>query len=668
VNLTNERLVELLRQMMRVRAFEERAVRLKSRGVIPGALHTSIGHEATIVGACLAVETDDYMTGFHRSHGHPIAKGAKLTPLMAELFGKSTGICKGKGGSMHLADFSVGSIGESGIVGAGLPIAVGAALSAQMRGTDRVCLCFFGDGAANGGPFHESLNLAAIWKAPVIFLCENNQYAITVASAYAMAVEDVATRAVSYDIPGVVVDGQDVLAVHEAVSEAVARARAGNGPSLIEAKTYRFREHEELGFNLHYRPQEEIERWRSRDPVALFREELLRCAVLDEARLSELEEDVRAEVDEAVEFAKASPLPEPEDALDHVFVTPLTAAVPTVEAPAETKELTYLDAHADAIAQEMRRDPAVFYMGEDIRAGLYGAFPIDEFPPERVRDTPIAENGFAGCGVGAAITGLRPVVHMSFSTFLYSAMDQVVNQAAKLRYMSGGQARVPLTLIATCFYRGGIAAHHSDRPLALFANCPGLKIAAPSNAYDMKGLLAAAIRDDDPVIVFSDSSLWALRGQVGVGDYTIPFGLADVRREGSDVTLVAILGMVGLALAAAASLEKDGVSVEVVDPRTLVPFDNDTVLASVAKTGRLVVVDPGPRNNGISAEIVAMVAERSDLRARPVRVAGADVPTPFSPPMERYVIPDQERVETAIRRVLADDRVPATSTSDRGRP
>ncbi|HTW98661.1 MAG TPA: thiamine pyrophosphate-dependent enzyme [Acidimicrobiales bacterium] len=657
MELSAEQKIEMQRRMLRIRLFDERAVTLKARGVIPGALHTSIGHEAAIVGACSAVREDDYMTGFHRSHGHPIAKGAKLPALMAELFGRSTGICRGKGGSMHLADFAVGSIGESGIVGAGLPIAVGAGLSSQLQGTDRVCLCFFGDGAANGGAFHEALNLAAIWHLPVIFVCENNRYAITVPSSYAMAVSDVATRATSYGMPGVVTDGQDVLAVHEAAAAAVARARAGDGPSLIEAKTYRFREHEELGFKLHYRTQEEIDEWRRRDPVSLFAEELIRQELLDAAGLEQLREEIRAEIDEAVEFAQASPLPAPDDALEHVFATPLPRVRPAFTPPRDTKQLSYLDAHAEAIAQEMRRDPAVFYMGEDIRAGVYGKFPIDEFPQERVRDTPISENGFAGCGVGAAMTGMRPVVMMSFSTFLYLAMDQVVNQAAKLHYMSGGQARVPVTYLATCFYRGGIAAHHSDRPLALFANCPGLKIAVPSNAHDMKGLLASAIRDDDPVIVFGDSSLWPVRDEVGVGDYTIPFGLADVKRPGSDVTVVAALGMVGLALAAAARLEEDeGISAEVIDPRTLVPFDQETLLASVAKTGRLVVVDPGPRNNGIAAEIIARVAESCDLLAHPIRVAGADTPTPFSPPMERFVIPDQERIEDAVRRVVAGRR------------
>jgi pyruvate dehydrogenase E1 component beta subunit len=259
------------------------------------------------------------------------------------------------------------------------------------------------------------------------------------------------------------------------------------------------------------------------------------------------------------------------------------------------------------------------------------------------------------------MTGLRPVIQMGVSTFLYSAFDQVINQAAKLRYMSGGQAKVPLVLLAPMMYRGSIAAHHSDRPFALFANSPGLKIVAPSTPYDMKGLMTASIREDDPVIVFADTTLWGTRGQVPVGDYTIPLGLADIKREGTDVTVVAIAGAVGLAMAVADKLEADGISVEVVDPRSLVPLDYETITQSVAKTGRLVVVDPAPRTCGFAGEIVATIAESCQLQAPPVRVTGADVPTPFSPPLERYTLPDAERVDAAIRRVATGDRAPTAA-------
>lgn len=653
MNLSDDSLVEMLRRMLRIRAFDERAAALAGKGLIPGGVHTSIGHEGAVVGACMAVRDDDYMTGYHRSHGHPIGKGSPLAPLMAELFGRSTGICHGKGGSMHLADFAIGSLGESGIVGAGLPIAAGAALSARMRGTDQVCLCFFGDGAANSGPFHEALNLAAVWKVPAIFFCENNEYAVTLPIQEAMAIENVADRAAAYGMPGTIVDGQDVLAVHEAVAEAVARGRAGEGPSLIEAKTYRFREHSEMGaLKLGYRSDEEIEERRGKDPIAIFSQRLLETGTLDQAAIEGIGKEVEGEVEEAIAFAEQSPPPKPEDAFEEVFVT-AAAASPASEAPAPAeKKLSYLDATMTAVAAEMHRDPSVFFLGEDVREKVFGSFPSDEFPAERVRDTPISEAGFVGMSVGAAMTGMRPVVQMGVVTFVYSAMDQVVNQAAKLRYMSGGQARVPLVILAPVLYASGMAAHHSDRPFSMFANSPGLKIVAPTTCFDMKGLMTAAIRDDDPVIVFADGTLWGTRGPVGEGDYTLPIGVAEVKREGTDVTVVAIAAAVKTALETAESLAEEGISVEVVDPRSLVPLDRETIATSAAKTGRLVVVDPSPLTGGFAAELVATAVERCELSAPPVRVTGADVPTPFSPALERHTLPNAERVAAAVRQVV----------------
>jgi pyruvate dehydrogenase E1 component alpha subunit len=285
-------------------------------------LHTAIGQEAEIVGACVALRDDDYMTGNHRSHGHPIGKGVELAPLMAELLGKKTGVCRGKGGSMHLAGFSAGSLGETGIVGSAMPVAAGAGLSARLRGTDQVCLCFFGDGAANCGPFHESLNLAAIWKLPVVFLCENNGYATTMAQAQSTAVADIAQRASAYDIPGVIVDGQDVLAVHETVSVAVARARAGEGPTLVEAKTYRYREHVEFEGHklLAYRSDAELVAWRLKDPIGIFSARLRSTGDLTGEEFEAIRSAVQAEVEAAVAFAQQSPAPDPHALLEDLFV------------------------------------------------------------------------------------------------------------------------------------------------------------------------------------------------------------------------------------------------------------------------------------------------------------------------------------------------------------
>ena len=325
-HIGSDKAAEMYRRMLRIRRFEESAVDRQAKGEIPGSLHTSIGQEATCVGACMALNDDDYMTGTHRSHGHPIAKGASLDALMAELMGKATGICKGKGGSMHLADFKVGSLGESGIVGSAIPVAAGAALSAKMRNSGQVVLCFFGDAASNTGAFHEALNLAATWKLPAIFLCENNGYAVTTSVAASCAVTDIAERAASYSIPGHVVDGQDVVAVHDRVAGAAARARAGDGPTLIEAKTYRFREHSEMGANFSfgpYRDAAELEAWMRRDPIALFKRRLATEFGVDDEAAAAIEAEVDQQVRDAVQFARRSPFPDPESAFEGVYSRPL---------------------------------------------------------------------------------------------------------------------------------------------------------------------------------------------------------------------------------------------------------------------------------------------------------------------------------------------------------
>jgi TPP-dependent pyruvate/acetoin dehydrogenase alpha subunit len=315
--------LEIYQRMARIRVFEEAAVRLATRGDITGALHTATGQEGEIVGACMALNSDDYMVGNHRSHGHPIGKGAQMKPLMAELLGRIGGVNRGKGGSMHLADFSIGCLGETSIVGSQFPTAVGAGLGSKLQKNGRVTLCFFGDGASSEGTFHESLNLAALWKLPVIFLCENNGYAITTSARKAICVPDIAVRAVGYGIPGHIVDGQDVLQVFSVMQTAVQHARDGRGPSLIEAKTYRFNEHASALPALAYRSKSEIDAWKLRDPITLFSAHLLATGSASLHDLEAIDTRVRNEVEEAVIFARASPIPESHEAYDHVFVEPL---------------------------------------------------------------------------------------------------------------------------------------------------------------------------------------------------------------------------------------------------------------------------------------------------------------------------------------------------------
>jgi len=322
--LGKEKLAEIYRKMLEIRRFEETLSRLWAEGLIPGLIHLYIGEEAVAVGACANLRREDYITSTHRGHGHCIAKEGDLKRMMAELFGKKTGYCKGKGGSMHICVPEIGVVGCSGIAGGGIPIATGVGLSIQCRKTNQVCICFFGDGSSNTGAFHEGINLAAVWRLPVIFLCENNLYAISVPVSKSVPTKNVADRAAAYGIPGVVVDGMDVIAVYEAVHEAVERAQRGGGPTLIECKTYRFRGHHEGDPKRGgiYRSEEEIQEWEKRDPTKNLREKLVEEKILTEEEINAIEKSVEEAVEEAVNFAKESPFPSPEEATEDLFVSP----------------------------------------------------------------------------------------------------------------------------------------------------------------------------------------------------------------------------------------------------------------------------------------------------------------------------------------------------------
>ena len=317
-NLTKDKLIEMLQKMLEIRFFEEKVFELYAQNLVPGTIHLYIGEEAIAVGVCSNLRKDDYITSTHRGHGHCLAKGADPKRVMAEILGKKTGYCKGKGGSMHIADFSIGMLGATAVVGAGIPIAAGAGLSIKLRGTDQVVACFFGEGASNQGTFHEGINMAAIWNLPVIFVCENNLYAMGTRQSKVMKIENIADRAVAYGIPGVVVDGNDVSAVYEASHEAVERARRGEGPTLIECKTYRHKGHSRVD-PARYRPKEEVEAWLSKDPIKRLKEKLLQTKMLTETEIAKIEKELSAKIDEAVKFAMESPYPAPEEALEDVY-------------------------------------------------------------------------------------------------------------------------------------------------------------------------------------------------------------------------------------------------------------------------------------------------------------------------------------------------------------
>jgi len=649
--------IELLRRMVLVRAFEEHLARAFADGALPTeAIHLSIGQEATAVGVCAALRPSDTIVTTHRGHGHVLAKGADLERTMAEIYGKATGLCGGKGGSMHVTHAAAGVLGANGIVGASALIATGAALAARLQGEDHVSVAFLGDGATNQGMFHEAVNLAAVLDLPVVFVVENNQYGEFTPIDRHCRVARLADRATAYGIADETVDGNDADLVLAAAARAVEAARSGRGPTLLECLTYRWHGHME-GEQARYRSDAEVAHWRTLDPIERLNGRLIAEAVIEEDAVRAMRLEAEAAVTGAAAAARHAPDAPLAVLTADVFAPDARALYARRSVPPATREVSCATALREAIAEEMRRDPAVFLLGEDVSQGGYFAVTTGlaaEFPG-RVVDTPISESAIVGAAVGAAMRGMRPIAEILFADFLTCCMDQLVNQAAKLRYMSGGQYTLPLVVRAPGGAGLGMAAQHSQSLEALLTGIPGLIVIAPATPRDAKGLLKAAIRSANPVLFFENKLAYLQSGPVPEGDHVVPIGVADLRRSGGDVTLVALGGMVATALSAAETLAAGGIEVEVIDPRTLVPLDAAAIVRSVARTGRLVTVEEGHLTHGFGAEVVARVAEAlppGAWRAAPVRVAARDVPIPYARHLERAAVPDETRIVRAVERVV----------------
>lgn len=644
--------ISLLETMLEIRRFEEAAIKAYGDLLIPGVLHSSIGQEAIAAGVCANLGQDDYIISNHRGHGHCLAKGIRPGALMAEVFGKSTGCCRGLGGSMHITDPAKGVLLSTGIVGSGIPISLGAGLSIQLRKTDQIVACFFGDGASNTGSFHESLNLASLWKLPIVFVCENNQYALSQNVRRSTSVERISARAASYSIPGYTVDGNDVMSVYDAMKKARNRASQMNGPTLLEFMTYRWFGHHMLDPTTDYRDTTEIEEWKKRCPIENFKNRLFSQGLLTDVQFREMDKRVQEEINSATRFAKESANPTPDiiSMLVHV-------AEPTnyIEPGGPSRDLTFCEALRDALREEMLRDERVILLGEDI--GRFGGIfrvtkgLFDEFGPQRVKDTPISEAAILGTALGAAMTGFRPVAEIMYMDFLNVCMDQLVNHIAKVHFMTGGQVKAPLVIRTQSSLDRFMGAQHSQLFPSWFLSVPGLKVAVPSDPSDAKGLLKTAIRGENPVLFIEMGKLYARKGKVPDGDYTIPFGKAAVKREGKHVTVVALLDMVHKALSAANEAAREGIDVEVIDPRTIVPLDEECIIGSVRKTRKLVIAEEGPKKGGVGAEIAALVSNEAfdDLDSPIQRVGAMDSPVPFSPALQDRYIPSQNDILEAVR-------------------
>lgn len=661
-NMTDDQLLSLYRVMFIIRQTEEELARCHQRGLIHGACHTYVGQEAIAAGVCSHLTKSDTVFSTHRGHGHALAKGMKPRELMAELFGRITGCSRGRGGSMHLFSPEIGMMGTSGIVGPCMLQACGGGYSAKLMKTRNVAVAFFGDGAVNNGAFHEALNMASIWKLPTLFVCENNQYATEVPFSYSSGSISVAGRAAGYGLPGIEVDGNDVVEIARVASEAVERARSGLGATLIECKTYRTRPHAEGMGDFTYRTREEVDQWKQRCPIAR-----LKAAANDtlRSRMDEVEAEVLQLVQDARQFAEGSSFPDSATATAHVYATP-HASSEILTSPAcsaaisEPREISFTQATVEALSVEMAHNPAIFVMGEGIgiRGGNFRTTPglFDKYGAERLCDTPICERGFVGLAGGAAMTGTRPVIDFMFADFILDSIGEIINQIAKMQYMSSGRLKMPVLLRGCIGIGHSAATHHSGSYHSLYAQVPGLRVVVPSNAYDAKGLMLRALRCDDPVMFLEHREILTAKCHVPEEEYEIEFGKARIVREGTDVTVVALARMVPMTHGLCDSLAAEKISVELIDPRTISPLDSNTILKSVAKTGRLLIVEETPAAFGLGAEVAAQIADLGfdDLDAPIRRVNGAFAPTPYAPSLEAAVVPTSQDIEHAIRELTRE--------------
>src|SRR5262245_12799990 len=504
IPIAKDRLLNLYRTMLLIRRCEEQLAKAHQRGLIHGACHTYVGQEAIAAGVCAHLRPEDAVFSTHRGHGHALAKGVPPEQLIAELFGRATGCSRGRGGSMHLFAPEIGMMGTSGIVGPCILQAAGAGYSFMLTRTDRVAVAFFGDGAVNNGAFHEGLNLASIWKLPVLFVCENNEFATEVPFRYAAANPNVSERATAYGLPGVAVDGNDVLAIHAAAGEAVKRARNGGGSTLLECRTYRTRPHAEGMGDFGYRTREEVEQWKTRCPILRLKPALLADGAIEEAELAAVDAEIQELVEDAQRFAETSPWPDPATATRHVYdESPKAPLRSAATSKPDGREITFVQATLEALSEEMAQNPRIFVFGEGIgkrggnfrtTAGLY-----DLYGPDRLCDTPICERGFVGLAGGAAMTGTRPVVDFMFLDFILDSVGEIVNQITKMQYMSSGRLKMPVLLRGCIGIGHSAATHHSGSYYSAFAHVPGLRVVVHSSPADARVLLRHALHCEDTV-------------------------------------------------------------------------------------------------------------------------------------------------------------------------
>lgn len=613
------------------------------------------GQEAIAVGCTWALQDRDYILPMHRNTGVWTTRGLPLKPLFCQLMGKEGGYTKGRDRTYHFGLPERRIIGMISHMAAMLPVACGLGLSARLKGEDFVALAFAGEGGTREGDFHEALSLASIWKLPVIFVVENNGFGLSTPTKQAIPVENIADAASGYGMAGEIVDGNDVDDVIEAVRKAAFRARSGDGPTLLEMKTFRMRGHEEAS-GTWYVPEEEFDKWRMRDPIRRFEERSISSESVTEEDFDRARKELDLAVFEAAEYALAQP--EQQSTLDSERADRWAPSPKFIAMEAKNLEKKrFIDAISDGLRQAMESDDRVLIMGQDV-AEYGGVFKVtkgfvERFGKERVRNTPIMESGVIGAALGLSLEGFKPVVEIQYADFITCGFNQIVNNLATTHYRWGH----PVNVTIRAPFGGNIGAgpFHSQSMEAWFCHVPGLKVIVPATPADAKGLLLAAIRDPNPVIYLEQKHLYrALKGEVPDNPQEVEIGRAGIAREGTDVTIVTWGLGVHWAVAEADRREKDGVFIEVIDLRTLVPWDQQTVAASVEKTGRVLVLHEASRTGGFGGEIASQMAEfEFDALDAPItRVGAEDFPIPFSSPLEEMHSAGS-KLRTAIDRLIA---------------